>query len=160
MDTPLTRPELPALSFLENLAEEDRRLLSGYGEFLPVQPGTHLIREGEAQNSLYLVISGLLHVVREQSGPRTLLWRATAGETLGEVNLFDSAAASADVIAQEFTQVWKASREDLETFVGSYPEAGATLMIGVARLLSQRLRAMNLRFAALQEMVVKQPSWA
>ena len=152
-DSHLTTPELPPISFLENLSGDDRRLLSNYGEFLPVHPGRKLIAEGEAQDSLFLVISGLLHVVREKDGPRTLLWRVTPGETIGEVNLFDPAAASADVVAQEFSQVWRANRADLELFIGAYPVAGASLMVGVAALLSRRLRAMNLRFATLQEAV-------
>lgn len=157
MDSPLTRPELPAISFLEGMVDEDRALLSNYGEFLPVQPQQTLIAEGAAQDSLYLVISGLLHVVREKDGPRTLLWRVTPGETIGEVNLFDPSEASADVVAQEFSQVWRANRTDLETFVNAYSEAGACLMAGLARLLSKRLRAMNARFATLQEAISNSP---
>ncbi len=157
MDSPLTRPELPAISFLEGMADEDRALLSNYGEFLPVHPQQTLITEGAAQDSLYLLISGLLHVSREKDGSRTLLWRVTPGETIGEVNLFDPAEASADVTAQEFSQVWRANRGDLETFVNAYPEAGAFLMAGLARLLSKRLRAMNARFATLQEAIATTP---
>lgn len=157
MDSPLNRPELPAISFLEGMADEDRALLSNYGEFLPVHPLQTLIKEGADQDSLYLLISGLLHVSRENDGARTLLWRVTPGETIGEVNLFDPAEASADVVAQEFSQVWRANREDLETFVNAYPEAGALLMAGLARLLSKRLRAMNARFATLQEAIATTP---
>jgi CRP/FNR family transcriptional regulator, cyclic AMP receptor protein len=157
MDSPLTRPELPAISFLEGMADEDRALLSNYGEFLPVHPQQTLIAEGADQDSLYLVISGLLHVSREKDGSRTLLWRVTPGETIGEVNLFDPAAASADVVAQEFSQIWRANREDLETFVNAYPEVGAYLMVGLARLLSKRLRAMNARLATLQEAITTTP---
>lgn len=157
MNANLDRPELPPISFLDQLEEEDRRLLSDYGTFLPAKEGQTIITEGEAQNSLYLVISGLLHVVREKEGPRTLLWRVTPGETIGEINLFDPATASANVTAQEFSQVWKANREDLEAYVNAYPEAGAALMAGIARLLSQRLRAMNIRFATLQETLKGQP---
>lgn len=157
MDSAFNSPELPAISFLEGLTDDDRRLLSNYGEFLPVQPQQKLIGEGDPQNRLYLVISGLLHVSREKDGPRTLLWRVTPGETIGEVNLFDPAAASADVVAQEFSQVWRANREDLELFVNAYPQAGACLMAGIARLLSQRLRAMNARLATLQEAISSTP---
>lgn len=157
MNSTFNRPELPAISFLEGLAEDDRRLLSNYGEFLPVQPQHRLIKEGDPQDRLYLLISGVLHVSRENDGPRTLLWRVTPGETIGEVNLFDPAEASADVVAQEFSQVWRANREDLEAFVSAYPEAGAYLMAGIARLLSKRLRAMNARFATLQEAISSTP---
>jgi len=158
MDNKLDRPELPPISFLENIPEEDRRLLSNYGSFLPAQKEQVIIAEEAPQDSLYLVLSGLLHVVREKDGPRTLLWRVTPGETFGEVNLFDPAEASASVVAQEFSQIWKANRSDLEEFVTTYPEAGANLMAGIARLLSKRLRAMNIRFATLQD-ALKTQDW-
>ena len=151
MDSPLSRPELPDISFLQGLSEHDRQLLGNYGEFLPAHAGATLITEGQPQDSLYLVLSGLLHVTRENNGVRTLLWRVQPGETIGEVNLLDPAAASANVTAIEFSQIWKVNREDLELYINSYPLAGAQLVIGIAQLLSQRLRAMNIRFAALQD---------
>jgi CRP-like cAMP-binding protein len=159
MDSTFSTPELPAISFLEDLVDDDRLLLGNYGEFLPVQAGQVLIQEGEPQDSLYLLISGLLHVSRTVDGIRTLLWRVTPGETIGEINLFDPSEASADVTAQEFSQVWKVNRGDLETFVNAYPQAGACVMAGVARLLSKRLRAMNARFATLQEALSTTQSW-
>lgn len=159
MSSELSRPELPAISFIQELSDDDRRLLSGYGEFLPATAGTQVIQEGAPQNSLYLVLSGLLHVTRSKDGVRTLLWRVTPGETFGEVNLFDPQEASADVLAQEFSQIWKASREDVELFVQSYPEAGAKLLGGISGLLSRRLRAMNQRFATLQEALASHQSW-
>ncbi len=159
MSEELSRPELPAISFLQELSDDDRRLLSGYGEFLPAAAGNQVIKEGAKQECLYLVLSGLLHVSRSKEGVRTLLWRVTPGETFGEVNLFDPQEASADVLAQEFSQIWKASREDVELFVQTYPEAGAKLLSGIAGLLSRRLRAMNQRFATLQEALASHQSW-
>ncbi len=159
MNSELSRPELPPINFLAEISEEDRLLLSAYGVFLPVSEDKDLITEGDSQDSLYLVLSGLLHVVREKNGVRTLLWRVTAGETIGEINLFDPSAASASVEAKEFSQVWKVSREDLQEFIRNYPVAGAQLMVAVAGLLSRRLRAMNQRFATLQEALVGHHAW-
>lgn len=153
------KPELPPIGFLENLSEEDRRLLSSYGEFTPAEKGTEIIVEGDPQEQLYLIISGILHVVREQNNSRTLLWRASPGETLGEVNLFDPGMASATVVAQEYAQIWRVTRGDLEDYVNTYPEAGAQLMLGVSRLLSQRLRAMNERFEMLQKAMADHAGW-
>ena len=155
----LDKPELPPIGFLESLSEDDRRLLSSYGHFTPAEKGTEIIIEGDAQEQLYLIISGILHVVRNQNGKNTLLWRASAGETLGELNLFDPGKASATVIAQEYSQIWSVTRSDLEDFVNAYPEAGAQLMLGVSRLLSKRLRAMNERFEMLQKAMSEHAGW-
>lgn len=137
------KPELPALGIIADLEEADRGLLSGYGEFLPVQDGTTLITEGTPQNSLYFLISGILHVHTEKDNKRTLIGRVEPGETIGEIAVFDPGPASANVTAQGFCQIWKASREDLTAFLAAYPDAAGHLLIGLVSEMSQRIRRMN-----------------
>ena len=157
MSTHFDRPELPALGIVSALEEEDRRLLSDYGEFLPMQEGDTLIDEGADQNSLLFLISGLLHVVTTKDDKLVLLARVEPGESIGEVNLFDPFKASASVVAKSFSQVWKARRNDLDDFLNAYPEAAGRLMIGLLSEMSKRLRNMNQKLSntelqsALQE---------
>lgn len=157
MSTNFDRPELPAMGIVSAMEEEDRRLLSDYGEFLPVQEGDTLIDEGADQNSLLFLISGLLHVVTTKDDKLVLLARVEPGESIGEVNLFDPSKASASVVAKSFSQVWKARRNDLDDFLNAYPEAAGRLMIGLLSELSKRLRNMNQKLSntelqsALQE---------
>jgi len=154
-----TKPELPAIGILEKLEEEDRQLLSNYGEFLPLQEGDTLIVEGEPQESLYFVISGLLHAHTIEGEKRTLLGRISAGETLGEVNLFDPNTASANVTAKEFCQIWKADREDIEGFLKSYPEAAGQLLIGMMASVSQRIRKANARLSTTELKAAIESLW-
>ena len=137
------KPELPALGIVAELDADDRRLLSDYGEFLPVKEGTNLITEGEAQDSLYFVISGILHVHTEKDNKRTLIGRIEAGETIGEVSIFDPGNASANVTAQGFCQVWKATHDDVNAFLSAYPQPAGRLLIGILGELSRRIRRMN-----------------
>ena len=144
------RPELPALGIVANLEEEDRRLLSDYGEFLPIQEGDLIIKEGADQDSLVFLISGLLHVVTGRDGTPVLLARVEPGESIGEVNLFDPGKASASVIAKSFSQVWKARRNDLDDFLNAYPKAAGHLMIGLLSEMSKRLRNMNQKLSSTE----------
>jgi CRP/FNR family cyclic AMP-dependent transcriptional regulator len=141
----LTRPELPRFGILKGMEDEDRLHLSDFGEFLPAHPKQQIITNGMAQDSLYLVVSGLLHVHLTIDGREKLITRIEAGETLGEVNLFDPAVASASVTAQEFSQIWKANRADIEAFVETYPKAGCDLLSGILAGMSRRIRNMNER---------------
>ncbi len=141
----LTRPELPRFGILKGMEDEDRVHLSDFGEFLPAHPKQQIITNGMAQDSLYLVVSGLLHVHLTIDGREKLITRIEAGETLGEVNLFDPAVASASVTAQEFSQIWKANRADIEAFVETYPKAGCDLLSGILAGMSRRIRNMNER---------------
>ena len=64
-----------------------------------------------------------------------------------EVNVFDPGTASATVTAQEFSQVWKASREDINAFTKAYPEAGISFFSGIVTVMCRRIRNMNGRLA-------------
>ena len=130
------------------LGEDDRRMLSSYGEFLPVHPEQVLIEEGHSQNSLYFIISGVLHASRMQGGRQVLLGRMNPGETIGEINMFDPAEASATVTAVEFSQVWRIDRESLEEFMNYSPLPAAHVLIGIATTLSKRMRETNEKIAA------------
>lgn len=147
MSNGLTHPELPPVGIVAEMDPEDRALLGNYGEFLPVQAGQLLINAGDAQEFLYVVISGLLHVTIQVEGRMKLLARVEGGETLGEVNVFDPATASASVTAQEFSQIWKANRADIDEFVKAYPEAGANLLKGIITVMCRRIRNMNEKVA-------------
>ncbi|MGB0775892.1 MAG: hypothetical protein ACPGUY_08600, partial [Akkermansiaceae bacterium] len=73
MSDAFSTPQLPATGLVADLEEQDRLYLSGYGEFRPVQEGQLLIEEGHAQDALYFVISGVLHVHTDQDNKRTLV---------------------------------------------------------------------------------------
>ena len=143
MSSDLNQPELPAIGFVADISDEDRLVLSGYGEFLPVQDEQVLIQEGQDQNCLYFIISGRLHVTTEDEGRRTLLGRLGPGDLVGEVNVFDPQKASATVMGLEFSQVWRMDRAMLDAFTKDSPAAASQLLIHIATQLSQRLRETN-----------------
>ena len=138
---------------------EDRALLGGYGEFMPAQPGQKLISAGDSQDNLYFVISGLLHVTISVDGRQKLVARVEAGETLGEINVFDPGKASATVTAQEFSQIWKANRNDIDQFVKAYPAAGASLLDGIVTVMCRRIRNMNEKLADSESVDILGKFW-
>ena len=159
MSDHLTRPELPAVGIVAEMEHDDRALLGGYGEFSPAQAGQILIQAGDDQDHLYLVISGLLHVSITVDGRQKLVARVEAGETLGEINVFDPGKASASVTAQQFSQIWKANRSDIDLFVKAYPEAGTSLFAGIVTVMCRRIRNMNSRLADSESVDILGKFW-
>ena len=151
MSANLERPELPPTGFAAELGDDDRRLLSGHGEFLPVHPDQILIEEGTEQNSLYLIIAGRLHVITEDEGRRLLLGRLGPGDLVGEVNVFDPQTASATVIAMEFSQVWRMDRATLDDLVNDRPAVAFHLLVHISTQLSRRLRETNERVSFIRK---------
>ena len=150
----LSQPELPAFGFVAGLSDEDRRLLSGYGEFLPVHPDTNLIEEGHDQDSLYFIISGRLHVITDDDGRRVLLGRLGPGDLVGEVNVFDPQKASA-VAAMEFSQVWRLNRATVDELLKDSPAAAAQLLVAISTQLSRRLRETNEKVTFIRKTIGK-----
>jgi CRP/FNR family cyclic AMP-dependent transcriptional regulator len=159
MSQEFNSPQLPAMGLVADLEEDDRLFLSGYGEFLPVHESQTLIEEGQDQDSLYFVISGILHVHTDRDDKRTLIARIQEGESIGEINIFDPGKASASVTAKSFSQVWKATRDDFEAFVQAYPEAGNRLLTALITELSKRIRHVNEKLVNMETGAIYQSFW-
>ena len=134
---------LPAAGFLETLDLPARTALGAAGEFFEVGRGAVVIQQGQLQDALYFVISGVLHARRQAGARELLLGRIESGEWFGEVNLFDPGTAIASVVSPQSARLWRIRREAVETFINDHPHAGGQLLIGLSQLLSQRLRAVT-----------------
>jgi len=155
MPESLTRPTLPTFSWIGQLKDDDRELLSSYGEFFPGHPGNVIIEEGAMQTEVFVVISGELEVhAKQEDGSETLLARVGPGETLGEISLFNPGPAAATVTAAEFSQLWRIADADLLQFMTDSPGAGNVLLRTLASILAQRLRQMNPRAFGLSTYAV------
>ncbi len=143
--------DLPALGFAKEIAEDDRKLLATFGEFTIAERGETIIEEGKPQDSLFLVISGNLHVQTSQTGRTILLNSLRSGDTIGEINIFDPGIASATVTPNEFSVLWSISRDKLQAYMDTHPAAAAQLLLNVATLLSKRLRKTNEKAALTQD---------
>ena len=155
MSDTLTRPTLPTFSWIGHLKQDDRELLSSYGEFFPGHPGNVIIEEGAMQTEVFVVISGKLEVrAKQEDGTEVVLAQVGPGETLGEISLFNPGPAAATVSAVEFSQLWRIADADLIHFMEENPGAGNILLRTLASILAQRLRQMNPRAFGLSTYAV------
>lgn len=152
-------PELPAIGFLADVESSHRAFLASYGRFVRPGSGEFLIEEGKSQNSLYLVLSGMLHVVTNATERPILVAQLGAGDSLGEINIFDPAAASATVIARSECLIWCLSSEELESFYEADPVAGLAFTKGLLKISSKRIRALLAKLVDSQEITSVHSFW-
>lgn len=152
-------PELPALGFLSEVDSSHRGFLASYGEFIRPANGGTVIEEGATQNCLHLVLSGMLHVVTAAAGRQLLVATLGAGDSFGEVNVFDPTSASATVIARSDCLIWRITGDELTSFFNANPEGGIELMRGLLRLTGKRIRAMNAKLADSEERAAFHEFW-
>jgi adenylate cyclase len=95
--------------------------------------GAHLAREGEPANSLLVIERGLVRVTRTSRHGRELVLRLLkAGDTLGELGVFDAAGIrTADAVAVEATTCVVLSKDDLQAALRANPELGLRLLATV-----------------------------
>jgi CRP/FNR family cyclic AMP-dependent transcriptional regulator len=152
-------PELPAIGFLADMDSSHREFLASFGKFVRPHDGEALIEEGRPQQNLYLILSGMLHVVSHAGGRNLLVASLGAGDSLGEVNVFDPGTASAAVIARSECLIWQISESELAGFFANDPVAGIEFMKGLLRLEGKRIRAMNAKLAESEEKSALHSFW-
>jgi CRP-like cAMP-binding protein len=152
-------PELPAIGFLADVEASHREFLASYGRFVRLASGEFLIEEGKDQKSLYLILSGMLHVVTNATERPILVAQLGAGDSLGEINIFDPATASATVIARSECLIWRLSSEELDSFFEADPVAGLAFTKGLLKISSKRIRALIAKLAESQEIAAIHSFW-
>jgi CRP-like cAMP-binding protein len=152
--------ELPAVGFLADLAAEHRSFLACFGKYHRPEPGDVLISEGEPQDSLYVILSGKLHIVSAVSDRPMLLAALGVGDSIGEVNLFDPGTASASAIVKSSSLVWSLSRSELDAFLAADPSIGVEVLRGLLAQVCKRIRTMNEKLATQKEKAAIDQSWS
>ncbi|MCB1203886.1 MAG: cyclic nucleotide-binding domain-containing protein [Verrucomicrobiae bacterium] len=142
---------LPEMGFASDFDIEERTQLGNFGEFISLNDGEVLIDEGHKQDALFMVISGTFHVQTLVTGRPVLLGTLKAGDTIGEINMFDPGEASASVVSKSFSEVWRIDRSRLEQYLEAHPRTAARLLVNVATQLSKRLRKTNEKVAMARE---------
>jgi len=161
MNSPTASPsELPALGFLAEVSSEHRSFLACFGRFLRPNSGDVLIQEGDSQEALYVILSGILHIVATSGGRQVLLATLGGGDSMGEINLFDPDKASATAIARSSGLVWTLSRAELDAFLAADPAAGVEVLRGLLCQLSKRIRSMNDKLATVEERASLHNFWS
>lgn len=135
---------LKKIYIFENLSAEELRLLAGACEETVMRNGEIVLKEGEATETLRLIISGRVQIVKDLSEPnQSILAVLGAGEYFGEMNLFDGEPHSASAVAEEECQLLLIRKERLTEIIDLYPE----ISIEVIKIFSQRLRLANEKLA-------------
>ena len=150
MKEPNERPAsaLAALEALEGSSHEGARLFSGLDpdaraaleaetEWTRLDGGAVLFREGDAGDSVYVLVTGRLSVfVRSPSGEDALVAEIGRGESVGEMALLTGAPRSATVVAMRDSVLIRLSRAAFERILERSPR----VILAVTRRLVERLQ--------------------
>jgi CRP/FNR family cyclic AMP-dependent transcriptional regulator len=132
----------------DNLLPEEMEMLGELCVLRRYKAGEALFPMGDVGDSLFIRVDGEVDVVHPQpQGPGKVLATLGAPEFFGEMSLIDKEYRSATVRARSECTVLQLANENVHSFSKVYREGCTWLVVNIARVLSQRLRDANRRFA-------------
>ncbi len=145
--TPLTPDWVSFLSSAEifrEIPEPALRELAARLELIDLQAGETLIRQGDAGDCMYLIVSGRVQVVNiDPAHEEKVLAELGPGQSIGELALWTGDLRSSTVRTTSIARVAKLTREDLNYFAKNHPEA----VEAIDRFVGIRLRKNRLSVA-------------
>ncbi len=126
-DVPSERPvvpeELTGIELLAGLPYSALRAIAGRARRRAYRAGEVVFREGAPGDSLHVVTSGTLSVVRPSRDPGLVLHRLGPGDAFGEVGVLNSAPRLASIIAVEDAETIEVRKVDLDRVLDEDPRA-------------------------------------
>ncbi len=133
--------ELRAIGLFGALPDPVLDFLLEHLEVVEVTPGTHLFREGDPAQSMYVVLQGDMEVLkRSRIGTDARVAVLGPGDWFGEMGVIDVQARSATVMAVSPGRLLKMTSADLDRLYRFDVKAYALIVLNVAREMSRRLR--------------------
>ena len=106
--------------------------------------GELIIRQGDAGNSMLLLLKGELTIlVKNKQGISTKIATVAPGEIIGEMSLLSNEARSASVQVQSDAQLLKIDARVLDKVDNSYPRLAIKIRKNISRILAARLKTSN-----------------
>jgi CRP/FNR family transcriptional regulator, cyclic AMP receptor protein len=159
-EKPMNDPRYDALRSSRLAAELDDaqcRTLSALTELRDLADGEVLVREGSADDHLFVVISGALGVVRHPKGePPVTLHTLVAGDFAGELSFIDDTERYASLQAAGATRVISLRRPQLESLLNSDPAIVYRVMRAIVRTAHAIQRRLSIQSVELANYIYKQ----
>ena len=138
------------------LNDEERRVLAAAMTLRDLQQGEVLIREGSADDHLYVVASGVLGVVKGAGLEEEVTINAIRpGDVVGELSFLDGATRYASLVALSDTRVLGLSRDALEGLLETRPKVVYHVMRAIVRVVHEIQRRLSMQTAELTNYLYK-----
>jgi CRP-like cAMP-binding protein len=138
------------------LNDDERRILAGAMRMRELKHGEVLVQEGSADDHLYVVVSGVLGVVRGAGREDEVTLNAIRpGDVVGELSFLDGATRYASLVALSDTRVLGLSRDALEGLLETRPKVVYHVMRAIVRVVHEIQRRLSMQTAELTNYLYK-----
>lgn len=141
----------------DELNEEEAAVLSELLEYRELDDGACLIEEGTTDDSLHVLLSGKLLVVKKAGADETTdLAVLRDGDLAGELSFIDGHKHSVSLAASGKCRILSLGRDRFESVIDEHPRLAYKVMRAIARSIHRIVHRMNSDFIELNNYVFKQ----
>jgi len=141
-----TSSALRRIKLFESLEEPQLEAFSHYLEAVSCPQFSHIVRQGERGEAMYLVLEGEVRALSIVEGKESPLATIPAGQWFGEMSLLDHGPRSVDVIANKDSLLLKLSSDAFRRLLRQAPALAIPFLLVLASTLAHRIRRTNKRF--------------
>jgi hypothetical protein len=128
------------------LDEPQLASLAHYLELIRFPQFSHIVRQGQHGDAMYVVTEGEVRVLSIVEGKESILATLTTGDCFGEISLLDQGPRSADVIANKDSVLLRISKAAFDRLVREAPALAVPFLLALSRAVVQRVRRTNLKY--------------
>ena len=131
---------LNRVSLFSLVSQKDLQRIAGKARYHLFNEGDVIIREGDPDNRLFIIVSGEVEIIKSLGGNRERLVRILGPTSyFGEMALIDDMARSASVVARKNTEILSLTQFALRREIERQPSIAFELL----QLLSRRIRVIE-----------------
>ena len=137
------------------LEEEECRIIAAAMDVRHLEDGELVVKEGEADNTLFVLIEGKLAVTGTVLGQELVVYTMKQGECAGTRAFVDRTPRKATLRSVGKTTVYSLKPEAFETMLETHPRIVYKIMRALFRITHTNLMRMNLESQELVNYVSK-----
>ncbi|MHC1739392.1 MAG: cyclic nucleotide-binding domain-containing protein [Ignavibacteriaceae bacterium] len=111
--------------------------------------GETIFLKGDPGISLYIIVAGTVAILDEGKSLKLKLAEFSRGDFFGEIALIDNENRSASAVAETKCTLAAIFKPDLDEFMLKNPKAGVSILKGLAKIITARLRNLNTEYFIL-----------
>lgn len=139
----------------QELEKEECQVLTSVMKVRELEDGEVLVKEGDSDNTLFILTKGKLVVSSDVEGKPTTVYTMKVGECAGTRAFVDLAPRKATLTAEGNTEVYTMEPADFEGLLESHPRIVYKVMRGLFRLTHMNLMRMNVETQELSNYIHK-----
>jgi hypothetical protein len=127
------------IPLFRGLTASQARVAALMGVLKNVEAGEAIVREGEAAEEMYVLVTGTAEARKTVNGRSAVLGRIDRGGVFGEMGLLRRRERTADVVALEPSELLVVDERFLRVLRKRYPRIASTVLFNLTQMLSDRL---------------------